>query len=153
MAMTARAVDHIGWDLVRASAVWKAEFSEGMVAAGYQWFSQARSGLMQHIGPNGVRQSDLVVRSGLTKQAVQQFVDELIADGIVVRQPDAQDGRAKRVMLTKRGAEAMRVADQIKRAIEARYLSHLGAERFAALRDGLQLLLAEPKREGGTGGR
>lgn len=153
MAMATRAVDHIGWDLARASAVWKAEFSESMAAAGYKWFLQARSGLIQHIGPNGVRQSDLVLRSALTKQAVQQFVDELITDGIVVRQPDAQDGRAKRVMLTELGSEAMRVADQIKRTIEARYLAHLGAERFAALREGLQLLLADRRREEGSGGR
>lgn len=147
MTNTARAIDHIGWDLHCAAAAWKAAFSAGMAAAGHTWFAQARSGLIQHIGPKGVRQSDLVARSGLSKQAVQQFVDDLIADGIVDRKPDMGDGRAKWVVFTERGAEAMRTADRIKREIEARYQEQLGTERFAALRDGLRLLLEERGRD------
>lgn len=122
--------DHIGWTLHRAAQVWRAEFTAAMVAAGHGWFGQARANLMPHIGPSGVRQSDLVDRARLTKQAVQQFLDELETDGILTREPDKTDARARRVMLTEAGLVAMRDADRIKAEIEARWRDRLGSDTF-----------------------
>jgi DNA-binding MarR family transcriptional regulator len=134
--------DHIGWTLWRAAQVWRAEFVAAMVAAGHGWFGQARGNLMVHIGPSGLRQGDLVARAGLTKQAVQQFVDELVADGILTRVADDRDGRAKRLMLTSAGLAAMRDADRIKADIEARWCQKIGAEAFAALDTALRSVIA-----------
>ncbi|MGL4234435.1 MarR family winged helix-turn-helix transcriptional regulator [Tabrizicola sp.] len=125
--------DHIGWTLWRATAVWRKDFVAGMVAAGHTWFAQARGNLMVHIGPNGLRQGDLAERASLTKQAVQQFVDELVADGIVVRTPDETDARARWIRLTPSGEAAMRDADRIKAEIEARWRERLGSEDFEKL--------------------
>lgn len=125
--------DHIGWTLWRATLVWRKDFVAGMVAAGHTWFAQARGNLMVYVGPNGVRQGDLAERAGLTKQAVQQFVDELVADGIVMRTLDKTDARARRVMLTKAGLAAMHDADRIKASIEARWRERLGSEDFDRL--------------------
>lgn len=133
--------DHIGWTLWRAAQVWRSEFTAAMVAAGHGWFAQARGNLLVHIGPSGLRQGDLVDRARLTKQAVQQFVDELVADGILMRVPDATDARAKRVLLTPAGEAAMRDADRIKTEIEARWRSEIGEEAFAALDAGLRRLI------------
>jgi DNA-binding MarR family transcriptional regulator len=131
--MTENPPDHIGWTLWRAAQVWRVEFTTAMVAAGYGWFGQARANLLPHIGPNGLRQGDLVARAGLTKQAVQQFVDELVADGILMRTPDEADARARRVVLTNAGLAAMRDADRIKAGIEARWRTRLGSEDFDRL--------------------
>jgi DNA-binding MarR family transcriptional regulator len=131
-------LDHIGWHLWRAARAWKAELVAGMVAAGHGWYAQARGNLLQHIGPEGLRQGDLADRAGLTKQAVQQFVDELAADGIVERQPDPADARARRVALTDAGRAAMRDADRIKQEIEDRWRSRLGDDGFTALADALR---------------
>jgi DNA-binding MarR family transcriptional regulator len=125
--------DHIGWTLWRAAQVWRREFTEAMVAAGHDWFGQARGNLMVHIGPGGVRQSDLVDRARLTKQAVQQFLDELETDGILTRIPDKSDARARHVMLTEAGLSAMRDADRIKAKIEARWRDQLGSADFDRL--------------------
>jgi DNA-binding MarR family transcriptional regulator len=134
--------DHIGWTLWRAAQVWRVEFTKAMVAAGYGWFGQARANLLQHIGPGGVRQGDLAERAGLTKQAVQQFVDELVADGILMRTPDKTDARARRVVLTKAGLAAMLDADRIKAEIEASWRNRLGSDDFDRL-DALLRRLAE----------
>lgn len=125
--------DHIGWTLWRASQVWRKDFTEAMVAAGHAWFGQARGNLMVHIGPKGLRQGDLVDRARLTKQAVQQFVDELVADGILMRAPDPTDARARWVRLTPQGEAAMRDADRIKAEIEARWREKLGSAAFDQL--------------------
>ena len=75
-----------------------------MIAAGHDVFAHARSGLLAHMERGGTRQADLVARSGLTKQAVQQFVDELVADGIVERIRDPDDGRGRIVVFTRAAA-------------------------------------------------
>lgn len=140
--------DHIGWTLYRAAQVWRVEFTAAMVAAGYGWFGQARANLLPHIGPAGLRQGDLVERARLTKQAVQQFVDELVADGILTREPDATDARARRVVLTAAGLAAMRDADRIKAEIEARWRARLGGDDFDRL-DALLRRVVEVPPDGG----
>lgn len=134
--------DHIGWTLWQATLAWRREFISAMSAAGHGWFAQARGNLMVHIGPQGIRQTDLAERASLTKQAVQQFIDELVKDGIVMRVPDQQDARARRVCLTPAGEAAMRDADRIKLEIEARWRDRIGDEVFSSLESGLRRLLA-----------
>lgn len=125
--------DHIGWTLWQATQAWRREFVASMAAAGHGWFAQARGNLLVYIGPDGIRQGDLAEKSGLTKQAVQQFVDELVADGIVIRTPDEADARARRVRLTPAGEAAMRDADRIKLEIEEKWRAKLGSAEFDEL--------------------
>lgn len=134
--------DHIGWTLWQAAQVWRGDFTAAMVAAGHGWFGHARGNLLQHIGPNGLRQGDLVDRAGLTKQAVQQFVDDLVADGILMRARDDRDARARWVRLTPAGEAAMRDADRIKAELEARWRNLLGPAAFATLDASLRRLIA-----------
>lgn len=124
---------HIGWTLWQATQAWRREFTAAMAAAGHGWFAQARGNLMVHVGPDGIRQVDLAERAGLTKQAVQQFVDELVRDGIVMRTPDEADARARRVRLTPAGEAAMRDADRIKLEIEETWRAKLGSADFDQL--------------------
>jgi DNA-binding MarR family transcriptional regulator len=136
--------DHIGWTLWRATLAWRKDFVSAMAAAGHGWFAQARGNLLVYIGPEGIRQSDLAEKAGLTKQAVQQFVDELVRDGIVMRTTDETDARARRVRLTPSGEAAMRDADRIKLQIEARWRVHLGEAAFSALETTLRKLTDPP---------
>ena len=134
--------DHIGWTLWRAAQAWRVEFTAAMVAAGHAWFGQARGNLMVHIGPNGLRQGDLADRARLTKQAVQQFVDELVADGILMRVRDETDARARWIRLTPAGEAAMRDADRIKAEIESRWRALIGPRTFDQLDGALRDLIA-----------
>lgn len=131
--------DHIGWTLWRATNAWRKDFLAGMVAAGHGWFAHARGNIMVYIGPDGIRQTELAEKAGLTKQAVQQFVDELETDGIVHRTRDERDARARWVRLTPAGEAAMRDADRIKVQIETRWRDKLGPEGF----DNLDRLLRQ----------
>ena len=134
--------DHIGWTLWRATSAWRKDFVAAMAAAGHGWFAQARGNILVHIGPSGIRQGDLAEKAGLTKQAVQQFVDDLVQDGIVMRTQDDTDARARRVRLTPAGEAAMRDADQIKLQIETRWRNLLGDAGFDQLDSALRQVIA-----------
>lgn len=136
--------DHVGWLLHRASAAWKRRFVARMVAAGYPWYAEARGALLQHLGPQPVSQAEIAARSGLTKQAVQQHLDALAADGIVARLPDPDDARRRRVRLTPAGLAALAAGDRIKAVIEAQDVARLGQARHAALRTALAALAEDP---------
>jgi len=125
--------DHIGWRLWQASRRWQAEFTAAMQAAGHGWFTEARAELLGHVGRKGMKQSNLVERLGVTKQAVQQLLDGLEAEGVLFREPDPCDGRSRIVRYTEKGLAAMRDGNHIKAAIDARYRSRLGDARFGEL--------------------
>jgi DNA-binding MarR family transcriptional regulator len=62
-------------------------------------FSEARAGMLGHIARKGTRQSALIDRTSISKQAVQQLLDGLEDAGIVERIADSLDRRGKFVRL------------------------------------------------------
>ena len=90
----------------------------------------------------GSRLTDLAERSGLTKQAVGEFVCELESKGYVERVPDPADGRAKTIRLSARGWEAQAAAVRIFNDIERRWAREAGEEAVASLRETLETILA-----------
>ncbi len=131
-------LDHAGWRLWRASRQWKGAFDAGMRARGYPWFGEARSNVIGFLERNGLPQSELVKRMGLSKQAVQQLVDELVADGVVERRANPLDRRGNIVVFTRAGLSMLAEANAVKLAIEEGYRAKLGSRGFrdfmAALR-------------------
>jgi DNA-binding MarR family transcriptional regulator len=133
-------LDHIGIDLWRAAHAWKQAFDAGMIDRGYAWFGQARAALIPHIGRKGIRQADLVERLGMTKQAVQQLLDELAADGIVERRPDPADRRGRIVVFAAAGKQALADANLVKRQVESDFRKRLGPERLKSLSEALKII-------------
>ncbi|MDH7795726.1 MULTISPECIES: MarR family transcriptional regulator [unclassified Beijerinckia] len=131
-------IDHLGWRLWRAARLWKAEFDSRMNARGLSWYTEGRASMIAQIGDNGIRQSGLVRRLGLTKQAVQQIIDELATEEIVSRRPDPSDNRGRIIALTPKGIAAAHAANEVKREIEAAQRQQLGTARFDALMDTLR---------------
>ena len=136
-------IDHIGMLLWRAAADWRSRMQEEMVDRGFPWHGEARGEVLAHIGPSGTSQSVLAERMGMTKQAVQQLVDQLVAERVVKRVPDPEDGRAKRIEFTALGRRDLLERSKVKRAIERRYRKTLGDNRFAQLEKALRMLTEE----------
>ncbi len=139
--------DHIGLDLWRAATSWRKRLQDEMIKRGHGWYGDARSAIAAHLEPGGLSQAELVRRMGMTKQAVQQLLDGLEADGIVVREADPADGRSRRVVYTKQGLAAVKDAILVKRTIEREYRRTLGDEHFGLLRASLRKLAGPPGRE------
>lgn len=136
-------IDHVGWRLWRLARQWKTEFDGKMRERGYVWITEARGAVIGQLRPGGLPQSALTAALGVSKQAVQQFVDELVAEGAVERVPDPDDGRGKLVRLTALGVASITEGNAVKREIERRYRRQLGAERFESLNAMLDELAAE----------
>lgn len=136
-------IEHVGIALWRAAWHWREQMRAEMAARGHVWHLGARGELMSHIGPSGRSQAELSAASGLSKQAVQQLVDQLEVDGVVSRVPDPADKRAKRVELTELGLADFELRTVIKRQIEERYRKRIGKKRFAKLMRDLAVLVEE----------
>lgn len=145
-------LDHVGWRLWRANRAWQAAFAREMRSAGHDWFTEARASLLGYLSRAGSRQSGLIERMGFSKQAVQQLIDGLEAEGVLERVPDPNDGRGKIVRYTAKGLAALADGDAIKFRIEQGYKRRLGAAGMAALMTALSEIGGdpdEPKREDG----
>ena len=136
-------IDHIGWQLWRVARRWKAEFDAEMRRHGYGFMAEARGAVIGQLRPVGAPQAVLASALGISKQAVQQLVDELEQEGVVARTADPADARAKLVVLTAKGAEAIRAGNRVKREIEARYRKRLGEPEFAVLNAALARLVED----------
>ncbi len=140
--------DHIGWDLWRATGVWKQAFTRQMVSHGHGWYAEARGAVFRFIGTDGIAQIELAAQAGISKQAVQQHLDDLGRDGVIIRQPVPGDGRKKRIMLTKTGRKAMRDSEMIKLAIEADYRQLIGERDLETLKLALSRIIASLDHQG-----
>jgi DNA-binding MarR family transcriptional regulator len=84
--------------------------------------------------------TELAQRAQLTKPTVVYIVNDLERLGYVERIPDPEDGRAKLVRWTERGARAQDAAREIVAQIEHDWSRLLGESEFASLRALLERL-------------
>ena len=61
--------------------------------------------ITRHLAVGGSRLTDLAQSAGMSKQAMGDLVDQCAAWGLVVREPDAHDARARRIRFTATGLE------------------------------------------------
>ena len=108
----------------------------------------AQSRLLQRLDPGGMRLTDLAERARVTKQTAGALVDQLERAGYVVRLPDPDDARARRVTLTDRGAEICGRAGAEVARVEQEWREHLGDAAFDAMRAALLSLreITDPYR-------
>jgi DNA-binding MarR family transcriptional regulator len=119
-----------------------AEFQVRLREAGHPAIRQGHGCVFRFIHEGGSRLTDLAESSGLSKQAVGEVVDDLQELGYVERAQDPQDGRAKVIRLTARGADAHRTALQLFADIERDLAERYGAERVQTMRELLEEIAA-----------
>lgn len=127
--------EHIGIHLNRAYEAWLGRFIDAMNAAGHDWFTLGRANVMGAMDRAGTRQSDLLSKTGLSKQALQQMLDGLERHGITNRSVDPDDKRGRLVHLTEKGRNALVDADRIKGQLSAHYQQRLGQPDLERLED------------------
>lgn len=113
---------------------------EGVVGAGYPQ-KPKHSAVFAQISPDGSRLTELARKANMTPQAMGELVDELVDMGYVVRRPDPADGRAKLIVLTKRGRDAVAAGRQTIEGVEEQVTQILGEPGHRELRRLLSKLL------------
>jgi DNA-binding MarR family transcriptional regulator len=85
---------------------------------------------------NSLRLSDLADRILLTQSGLSRLIDRLEREELVCREPDPEDGRATRAVLTRRGISRLVEAHATHvEGIRRHFLQHLKDEELEVLAD------------------
>lgn len=111
-----------------------------LACAGFDDFTPAQARVMQRIGPQGSRLTELAEAAQVSKQTASFLIDQLERAGYVRRTPDSSDARARLIHIAERGRAAQPVAAAIVAQVEAEWRAHLGPRRWDQLRNALTRL-------------
>ena len=106
-----------------------------LTEAGFTDITTAQMKIVQRIGPNGTRLTELAAQAQVTKQTAGFLVNQLEKGGWVERVPDPADKRARLVRITPKGEKAIPIATAAVAEVEAEWTAHLGDQRMTTLRD------------------
>jgi len=100
--------------------------------------SAAHIHITRHLALEGSRLTDLAQRAGMTKQAMGDLVDQCEAWGLVVREPDGTDARARLVRFTGTGLAWLQAFKDAVAQAEAEFRAEVGAEIATVVTIGLE---------------
>jgi DNA-binding MarR family transcriptional regulator len=82
--------------------------------------------ITRHLALGGSRLTDLAARAGMTKQAMGDLVAQCEAWGLVVREPDPHDARARQVRFTPTGLAWLQAFRDAVAQAEAEFRAEVG---------------------------
>ena len=94
--------------------------------------------ITRHLSLAGDRLTDLAEKAGMTKQAMGDLVDQCEAWGLVTREADPWDARARRVRFTETGLAWLRAFHGAVRQAEAEFRQEVGEEVATVVALGLE---------------
>ena len=94
--------------------------------------------ITRHLDLEGSRLTDLAARAGMTKQAMGDLVTQCEAWGLVVREPDPADARARRVRFTATGLAWLQAFRDAVAQAEAEFRAEVGQEIATVVAIGLE---------------
>lgn len=131
----------LGALLAKAQDAWRVAL-DGALARRQAPPLGAAAAVLDHVTLAGISQSLLAERMGLTKQAVQQSLDQLEKLALIRREPDPVDRRAKYVVLTEAGLFALEIWRDAEKDAERALRDMLGKKALKQLGKGLRKLSA-----------
>ena len=100
--------------------------------------SAAHIHITRHLSLQGSRLTELAQAAGMTKQAMGKLVDQCEAWGLVTREDDALDARAKRVVFTETGRAWLQAFRAAVQQAEQEFREAVGQEVATVVALGLE---------------
>ena len=100
--------------------------------------SAAHIHITRHLAIEGARLTDLALSAGMSKQAMGDLVDQCEAWGLVGREKDSRDGRARQVRFTANGLAWLQAFKEAVAQAEAEFRAEVGDEIAAVVAIGLE---------------
>jgi DNA-binding MarR family transcriptional regulator len=123
------------------------EIERRIALAGFPDARFSHGFVFQHLLRESLTVGALARAMGVTQQRASKAASELEELGYVRREPDPDDARVRRLVLTVRGRGAVEAARQARAAVEAELRDRLGARRVRSaerlLRDVVRAMGAE----------
>ena len=110
--------------------------------AGRGKLTAAHIHITRHLAPEGSRLSELATRAGVSKQAMGKLVDQCEAWGLVQRQADARDARARLVKFTPAGMGWLQAFEEAVTQAQAELCAAVGDEVATVIALGLEAYAA-----------
>ncbi len=98
--------------------------------------------ITRHLALEGSRLTELAASAGISKQAMGDLVDQCEAWGLVTREPDARDARARRVKFTATGLAWLQAFRDAVTQAEAEFRLEVGADVATVVAIGLEAYAA-----------
>lgn len=118
----------IPWETVRRRML------ERLHDRGFDDLDVSHLALFQFPGPQGAKPSELASRMGASKQSVNHLLGQLERLGYLERRDDPEDGRSRRVHVTRRGRAAIATIRAAVREVERDWERKIGPRRLETLR-------------------
>jgi len=103
----------------------------------------AQSAVITHLKIEGMGLTELAERAGMTKQGMGKRIDELEAEGYVVRSSNPEDGRAKLIQFSEKGLALLEDCGQIVDEIWNEYANIIGEDHLQQFRQYAEKLQQE----------
>ncbi|HEX2545251.1 MAG TPA: MarR family transcriptional regulator [Ramlibacter sp.] len=100
--------------------------------------SAAHIHITRHLELQGTRLTDLAQKAGMSKQAMGDLVDQCEAWGLVTREPDARDARARVVQFTPTGLLWLQAFRQAVQQAEREFREEVGQDVATVVKIGLE---------------
>jgi DNA-binding MarR family transcriptional regulator len=100
--------------------------------------SAAHIHITRHLALQGSRLTDLAQRAGMSKQAMGDLVDQCEAWGLVTRESDARDARARVVRFTPTGLAWLQAFKDAVAQAESEFRAEVGADVATVVTIGLE---------------
>ena len=123
--------------LLRAYYWMDESLQNGLQRAGYKPRTRTQTMILIHISNGVTRAAELARALGVSRQAIQQQINDLEADDLVTQIPDPTDKRANRIVFSERGAQLINQALETLRGAEQTLAMRLGYDNVSALRRAL----------------
>ena len=98
--------------------------------------------LTRHLSLEGARLTELAQAAGMTKQAMGDLVDQCAAWGLVQREPDPVDARARRIVFTASGLDWLAAFQAAVAQAEAEFQAAVGKDVATVVALGLEAYAA-----------
>ena len=123
--------------LLRAYYWMDESLQNGLQRAGYRPRTRTQTMILIHISNGVTRAAELARALGISRQAIQQQINELESDDLVTQIPDPTDKRANRIIFSERGAALISQAMLTLRSAEQTLAARIGFDSVASLRSAL----------------
>jgi len=131
--------ENLGFLLAKASQRWNELLYEQFTLRGFPEVRPSYGSILIPLfEEDGLRMGEIARRARLSKQTMTTMVRLLERDGLVVRERDASDGRAYRVLLTERAKTFQPVAEEVLANLHARIEERLTKPQERALKRALK---------------
>ena len=134
------APESIAFLTVDLARLFRQAFERAIAAEGLDLTAGEARTLYHVAGGGGVHQTALAERMHVEPMTLSNFLDRLETRGLIAREPDPGDRRAKRVVLTKTAEPLVQRIDALSAGIRRRATAGLSVAEVETLRRAFQLM-------------